>query len=187
MKENSLEMLRQNIQLSLDALDGLFKVPAEKYISQFVTHFFVFNDKATYRRQILNTRIKSKNFIEKPFHEKKFPIDKEDRKFNPLMLYCFDPSINSFMEGCYINIHLNTTNPQSISRKNYEDVLKEELKNVINRLLILNEETGLKSQVVNYQIDINRYLGNLSYISFDLIFEDEYQFIPHQIIKKERG
>ena len=91
------------------------------------------------------------------------------------------------MEGCNIKINLNTSNRLRLGIKNYEDELKEELNNVINRLLILNEETGLKSQVVNYHIDINRSVAHLTYITFDLIFEDEYQFIPHQIIKKERG
>lgn len=184
MEKEEKKIINDNILLSLDAIDGLFGIPLIDFKPRFHFHIFYFNDKVTFRRQTINAKLKTKKFRALSLYDKKLSIYRDSRYSNTLEYYSKNIGVDSLMKGIYVQMSFQTILNINNSIDNFRIEFQKELENVINRLVILNDETGFSSQVVNFDLKFDD--SKFIFVSFDLFLEDEFQIIPHQVIKKER-
>jgi len=188
MEENTRKILELNLLYSLDGLDGLFDIAFEKYAPFISFQYFVFNDQLTYRRQTLNAKIKSKRFRKELPTERKLINFSDYKKINTWTLYSISRGLPvSFMEGFNINVRINMAFKDQDVLRDFYIALQEEMVNVLSRFVLLNEETGLNAQIANFFINKTFNSPRFVNLSFDLILEDEYHILPHQVLKKEKN
>jgi hypothetical protein len=184
MEKEEQKIISDNILLSLDAIDGLFGLSFIDYKPRFYFRVFYFNDKVTFRRQTINAKLKTKKFRALSLYDKKLNIYRDSRYSSTLEYYSKNIGVDSLMKGIYVEMSFQTILKINDCIDNFKLEFQKELENVIYRLEILNDETGFRSQVVNF--DLRFVESKYIYVSFDLFLDDEYQIIPHQVIKRER-
>jgi hypothetical protein len=188
MDKTIVDTVKLNMLYSLGGLDGFYGKDIEKYTSGADTSYFIFNDKLYIRRQTLNAKLKSRKFKKELPYEREFPVNRTNKNSNTWELYKGkDGNPVTFMEGLEVRWLINIEFKNVINVTEFEIELLEEMKNVINRFIQLNGETGIKAHVANFSMEKIQNLPKFMSCNFDLIFEDEYEIIPYTVIKKERG